>query len=126
PRYALDFAFLRVYGEDGRPLDSSDFHFTWTEAGVEVGDLVFVIGNPGSTNRGDTVAQLRWRRDVQVPAVLEMLNSRIDAIGAYLAERPDDDAVRNQLFGLLNSQKAYNGRQDALRDTVILARRADA
>lgn len=126
PRYALDFAFLRVYGPDGRPLDSSAFHFSWTEAGVEAGDLVFVIGNPGSTNRGDTVEQLRWRRDVQLPAVLEMLESRIAALEAYLEEHPEDDASRNQVFGLLNSQKAYRGRQEALRDTVLMARRADA
>ncbi|MGH8699301.1 MAG: S46 family peptidase, partial [Burkholderiales bacterium] len=49
PRYALDFAFLRVYGRDGRPYHT-DHHFTWSAEGVHEGDPVFVIGNPGPTN----------------------------------------------------------------------------
>ena len=46
PRYALDFAFLRVYGADGKPFHP-DQHFGWSRKGVESGDVVFVIGNPG-------------------------------------------------------------------------------
>ncbi len=126
PRYALDFAFLRVYGDDGEPLDSSDFYFPWTDDGVAPGDLVFVIGNPGSTDRGDTVAQLETRRGVQVPAMLEFLDSRVDALRAYLAtDPPNEDALRNQLFGITNAQKAYRGRRDALADPVIMSRRRD-
>ncbi|HSH74445.1 MAG TPA: S46 family peptidase, partial [Longimicrobiales bacterium] len=49
PRYALDFAFLRIY-EDGEPY-RPQHHFGWGADGVEEGDAVFVIGNPGETNR---------------------------------------------------------------------------
>ncbi len=125
PRYALDFAFLRVYGPDGQPLDTSDFHFPWSVEGVSPGDLIFVIGNPGSTDRGDTSAQLEWRRDVQVPALLEFLGGRIAAIDAYLEEHPDEEGMRNQRFGLSNAQKAYRGREDALTNEVIMSRRRD-
>ncbi|MEM1042320.1 MAG: S46 family peptidase [Bacteroidota bacterium] len=124
PRYALDFAFLRVY-QDGQPLDTSDFHYAWSTEGVAPGDLVFVIGNPGSTDRGDTVAQLHYRRDVQVPALLTFLNGRITAIDAYLEDHPDEEGVRNQRFGLSNARKAYRGRADALTNEVIMARRRD-
>lgn len=124
PRYALDFAFYRVYGDDGRPLDSSAHFFRWSERGVAEGDLVFVIGNPGSTDRGDTVAQLAFRRDVTVPLFLEYLASRLAVVEALLAETPDDD-LRNLRFSLSNSLKAFSGRRDALANATILARRAD-
>jgi len=95
---------------------------------VSEGDLVFVIGNPGSTSRLQTVAELEFRRDVESPATLEFINRRIGAIEEYLAshgEAEDVDEVRNALFGLLNSQKAFTGMLEGLRDPWILARRAD-
>jgi hypothetical protein len=125
PRYALDFSFLRAYDAAGRPLDTSAFYFPWSTEGTEPGDLVFVIGNPGSTDRGDTMAQLEWRRDVQIPGLLEYFGGRIDALDVYLAANPDDAAVRNQRFSLSNAQKAYSGRQDALADEIIVSRRRD-
>ncbi|MDX1418418.1 MAG: S46 family peptidase [Rubricoccaceae bacterium] len=126
PRYAADFAFLRVYGSDGDPL-ASPHYFPLAEEGVGAGDLIFVIGNPGSTSRGLTVAQLEITRDVQVPTILRFLDTRIAALQAYLGTDPDNpDAVRGQLFGLLNAQKAYRGRRDALADPYILARRGAA
>ncbi|MEP0548002.1 MAG: S46 family peptidase [Rhodothermales bacterium] len=126
PRYALDFAFLRAYDDAGRPLDTSAFYFPWSTEGTEPGDLIFVIGNPGSTDRGDTFAQLEWRRDVQIPSLLEYLGGRIDALDVYLAANPDDAAVRNQRFGLSNAFKAYTGRQDALANEIITSRRRDS
>ena len=81
PRYALDFAFLRVYGRDGEPYEPS--HYFTLGTGVEEGDPVFIIGNPGSTNRLQTVAQLEYQRDVQVPALIHLLASRHEAMGAY-------------------------------------------
>ena len=125
PRYALDFAFYRVY-ENGRPYQTAHY-FPLSPTGVQEGDLVFVVGNPGSTSRGLTVAQLEFLRDVQVPTTLRMLDTRIAAQQAYLASGPENpDAVRSQLFGLMNSQKAFRGRLTGLRDPYILARRAAA
>lgn len=126
PRYALDFSLFRLYDSDGDPLESPH-HFPFADEGVAAGDLVFVIGNPGSTSRGLTVAQLEWVRDLVVPTQLRFLDTRIAALQDYLATDPANaDAVRSQLFGLLNSQKAYRGRRDALADPYILARRAAA
>jgi hypothetical protein len=126
PRYALDFAFLRVYGNDGEPLET-DHYFTWSEEGVEEGDVVFVIGNPGPTNRLNTVAQLEFQRDVLVPAQISFLGSRLGVMGQfYEANREEGEAVglRNRMFSLSNSLKAYSGRLDALEDPGIMARKA--
>ncbi len=128
PRYALDFAFLRVYGPDGEPYQPSHY-FGWSRAGVEAGDVVFVIGNPGSTNRLTTMAQLEYQRDVQLPRVLHFLQSRLDAMADYRAAMPEEAEafdIRNRMFGFSNSLKATIGRLAALNQEVIMARRADA
>ncbi|GIV62099.1 MAG: hypothetical protein KatS3mg044_0965 [Rhodothermaceae bacterium] len=128
PRHALDFAFLRIYDEDGEPLQT-DHYFTWSRQGVEEGDLIFVIGNPGSTSRHATVAQLEFFRDVLVPHTLGFLDRRLAAYRAFFEEDPEAGEaidIRNTIFSISNSQKAYAGRLDALNDPVILARRADA
>jgi hypothetical protein len=127
PRYALDFAFLRVYGSDGEPLQTQHF-FEWSLDGVEQNDVVFVIGNPGPTNRLNTVAQLEFQRDVSVAAQKSFLGSRLDIMAEfYEANQAQGEAMglRNQMFGLSNSLKANTGRLEALNDPTIMARKAD-
>jgi len=127
PRYALDFAFLRVYGKDGKPYQPTHW-LGWSLDGVEEGDAVFVIGNPGSTNRLKSIAQLKYQRDVSVPALVGWLDSRHTILGELRASAPPDLAgqLRNRMFGLSNSLKASGGRLVALNDPVIMARKADA
>jgi hypothetical protein len=127
PRYALDFAFLRVF-DDGVPY-RSEHHFGWSEAGIEEGDIVFVIGNPGQTNRLRTVAQLEYQRSVQVPALLGFLDTRLEALDAYRTADPAEAealGIRNRMFSLSNSLKASTGRLEALDDPEIMARKRDA
>ncbi len=128
PRHALDFAFFRIYGDDGRPLQTPN-HFTWSRAGVKEGDVVFVIGNPGPTNRLNTVAQLEYLRDVQVPAQVAIQSSRLAVLNGFMDAHkgePAAAAVRNTAFGISNSLKAGIGRLDALNRPEILGRRRDA
>src|SRR6266853_2292109 len=65
PRYDLDFALLRVY-ENGRPVQSKEY-LKWNTKGAPDGDLVFISGHPGSTERGLTMAQLQTEHDVVYP-----------------------------------------------------------
>src|SRR5208283_3412273 len=58
PRYDLDMAIFRVY-ENGKPIDSKDY-LKWNPKGADDGELVFVSGHPGSTQRSDTYAQLQF------------------------------------------------------------------
>jgi hypothetical protein len=126
PRYALDMSFLRVY-QDGRPYQP-EVHFKWSAAGVQDGEPVFVIGNPGSTSRLQTVAQLEYRRDVGDRALVDFFASHIGAMEAYRTAFPaqaESVDIRNKIFGLSNSQKAYAGIWSGLNDAVIMARRRD-
>jgi hypothetical protein len=128
PRYALDFAFLRVYGADGRPY-ATDNWFRWSREGVRAGDAVFVIGNPGPTSRLLSVSQLEFQRDVQVPANLDVVSTGLSAMRAYRASQPAEAEaydIRNRMFGLSNSEKQAIGRLAALRDEAILGRKRDA
>ncbi len=127
PRYALDFAFLRVYGPDGEPYRPTHW-FGWSLDGVEEGDVVFVIGNPGSTNRLKSMAQLEYQRDVAVPAIVNWLGTRHAILAELRASAPPEESanLRNSMFGLSNSLKASSGRLAALNDPVIMARKADA
>ncbi len=128
PRYSLDFSIFRAYDENDQPLQTEHF-FQWNPEGTEEGDLVFIIGNPGSTTRMQTVAELEYRRDITEPAILEALHSRELAYGAFVENNPDHSAtpeLMDTYFSLANSRKAYTGRVEGLRDPYIMARRLDA
>ncbi len=126
PRYDLDFSFLRVY-EDDRPYQPTHY-FGWGE-GVQPGDAVFIIGNPGQTNRLKTIAQLEYQRDVSVPGMVHFLDTRLGVLADFRKADPEGAraiGIRNWMFGLSNSLKANTGRLEALNNPMILARKADA
>ena len=110
PRYDLDFALFRVY-ENGQPIQSRNY-LKWNPKGAADGELVFVSGHPGSTQRLDTLAQLEAERDLYEPATLKILHSRIDSLKKYSATGPEASRrAMTQIFGLENSLKAYDGRE---------------
>ncbi len=121
PRHDLDVSILRAY-ENNAPAHTE--YFRWSPAGTKEGDLVFVIGNPGSTGRLNTTAQLTFLRDVQYPAQLDQL-ARMIRVYKGLSEMSDDraKALRNTLFGLENAQKAIGGYQAGLLDPALMARK---
>jgi transcriptional regulator len=122
PRYDLDMALFRVY-ENGKPL-RTDNYLKWSAKGAAPGELIFISGHPGSTERDDTVAQLLMERDVRGPAVTEYLQRRIAAAQAFAAQGPEQARlVGSTIFGLQNSLKVYLGRRDALADPAILTKK---
>jgi len=122
PRYDLDMALFRVY-DNGKPLHTDNF-LKWSAKGAAPGELIFISGNPGSTERDDTVAQLLVQRDLIGPAVTDYLERRIAAAQAFAAQGPEQARlVGSTIFGLQNSLKVYVGRKDALADPAILAKK---
>jgi hypothetical protein len=122
PRYDLDMALFRVY-ENGKPL-KTDNYLKWSARGAAPGELIFISGHPGSTERDDTVAQLLMERDVRGPAITEYLERRISAAQAFSAQGAEQAReVGSTLFFLQNSLKVYLGRRDALADPAILAKK---
>jgi len=125
PRYDLDFALFRVY-ENGQPIRSENY-LKWNPKGAADGELVFVSGHPGSTQRSDTLAQLEAERDLYEPAILKLLHSRINTLKKYSATGPEASRrAMAQIFSLENSLKAYDGRETGLQDKRVMdAKRAD-
>lgn len=122
PRYDLDLALFRVY-EDGKPIDSTNY-LKWNPRGAQDGELVFVSGNPGDTQRLDTVAQLEFERNTREPLILNLLKSRVATLQAYSARGPEQARqAASMIFGLQNSIKAYEGRYRGLQDPALIEKK---
>lgn len=128
PRYSLDMAFFRVYDHEGNPLDS-EYFFPWSTNGVNPGDPVFVVGNPGSTSRLQTISQLEYERDYALPQQIETLKTRARILKSFIDSYPDSayiDEVRNTYFTLMNLIKANEGQLRGLQDPYLMARKQAA
>jgi hypothetical protein len=115
PRYDVDAAFLRVY-ENDKPA-ATPAHLRWNPRAPAAGELVYVVGNPGSTQRLYTQAQLGMRRDLALPTTevyLSELRGRL--IQAMAADPEKARTGSDELFGVENSYKAYYGQWRSLLD----------
>ena len=120
PRWCLDMSVLRAYGPDGRPAATPNFLRIRPE-GPNAGELVFVAGHPGSTDRLLTVAQLETLRDLTLPNWLlrsSELRGRYIEFGKMSAE--DHRIVEDPLNGLENAIKVRRGQLEALLDERLL------
>nr|WP_246495116.1 S46 family peptidase [Ameyamaea chiangmaiensis] len=119
PRYDLDMAFLRVY-DGGKPAKTT--YFPFDPAGPKDGQLVFTSGNPGSTSREESVAELGFERDVMVPFIVGYYATMDGALWQFgrqsAANRQD---AQDELFGIQNSLKVYTGWAETLADPTMLA-----
>jgi hypothetical protein len=124
PRYNLDVSYLRVYA-NGKPLDTSANYLKYAADDVKEGDLVFTSGHPGSTSRLDTLAQLEFLRDVQLPRQLFYMSEMRGMLTEFQNRGSEQRRIANDmLFGIENSMKAYKGRFAALVDPTLIRERA--
>lgn len=125
PRYALDVAFVRAYEEDGTTPAVTPHHFRWRPAGAAEGEPVFVTGNPGSTSRLATLSQVLYERAFRHPFLVQLLTGQREVLQAIAARGPEAErAVRDQLFSVENSLKAFSGQLDGLLDTLLIGQKA--
>jgi hypothetical protein len=113
PRYDLDAAFLRLY-ENGRAA-ATPVHLPWKTTPPQQGEVVFVAGNPGTTQRLLTADQLESLRDAILPDTLVWqaeLRGRLARFSEESAERAR--VAENLLFSIENSFKATRGQHQAL------------
>ena len=120
PRWNFDAGLLRVY-ENNQPYAAKNY-FRWSKAGAADGEPVFVVGNPGSTGRLLTLAQMEFLRDVQYPATLASYARALNAF--HDTEKTDPTAKRryqNNVFGIENSRKATLGYRAGLIDSSAMS-----
>jgi hypothetical protein len=118
PRFDLDVTFLRVY-VDGRPAHTDFFPFS--KSGPKAGDLVFVVGNPGGTERNDTVAQLIALRSDFLTPFLAYLSDFHGMIWQYGRESGEHARQSNDdLLITENALKVFKGQLETLNDDAVL------
>ena len=122
PRYCLDYTFWRVYDGDGKPLNTADNYFKFNPTGVTPGEPVFVIGNPGNTERYRTVSQLEYDRDYRYPVQLTFLRNRLALMRAEYARNPSFE-LQEEIFNISNQEKAYTGILAGLNDPELFGRK---
>ncbi len=119
PRYDLDFAFFRAYA-DGQPAKPEAW-LTFNPKGAAGNELVFVSGNPGSTDRLLTVAQLELLRDVAYPFGQEAYAELRDRLVAFSARGAEEARIaQKDIFGLENTLKARRGELAGLKDPKLI------
>ncbi|MCO6477007.1 MAG: S46 family peptidase, partial [Phaeodactylibacter sp.] len=121
PRYNLDMTLWRVY-ENGEPVNSSDFFFPVNPEGVGENDAVFTIGNPGSTERYRTMAQLEYDRDFRYKLLKTWIHNRLELLRAQYAESPSHGLL-DQILSMSNSDKAFTGILAALNNPVLMGKK---
>lgn len=125
PRYALDFTFCRAY-VDGKPANTADTHFVWSD-GPRDGELVFLTGNPGGTQRLLTQSQLEYQREARYPRVRTLIDHRLDVLRRFAASEPAiEKRLRTSILSLENGQKLYRGEHGALLDPAFQAKKRAA
>ncbi|MFN8610421.1 MAG: S46 family peptidase, partial [Vulcanimicrobiota bacterium] len=119
PRYDFDVCFFRIY-ENGKPLHGNPY-MKWNAAGTKSGELVFVAGHPGRTNRLETMARLQHLRDQTLPFRLAALKSEEMALRLYSQRGPEQRRqAQSELYGIANARKAYSGQFEGLLDHGLM------
>jgi hypothetical protein len=122
PRFDLDVAYFRVYENDA--VVTPEHWLRWSPSGARDGELVFVSGNPGGTDRLKTVAELEFERDWTYPFALERLNLSRRVLEDYSKKGAEEARQAERgLFSVMNSLKVYVGRVAGLKDDKILAKK---
>ena len=125
PRYSLDASFLRAY-ENGKPVKPAAF-LKWSPRSPQPGEATFVVGNPGSTSRLFTGAQLAFEREVALPVTLATMSELRGRFLQAMEESPERRREgQDELNGIENSLKVYIGRTRALNDPAFTGKLAAA
>ncbi len=120
PRWDFDIGLLRAY-ENGQPVASPEY-LRWSKNGSTAGELVFVSGNPGQTQRQLTVSQLTYIRDRQLPQELPLLAEFRGLLEEFQKRGPEQAREAHEfLFFVENDFKAEQGRDLALLDPKFFA-----
>jgi peptidase S46-like protein len=125
PRFDYDMSIVRVY-VDGKPAHTPAY-FPISSQGPRAGELVFTSGNPGATERSDTIAQLEALRYPIFPDLLQYLSQYEGLLEAYSAESSRNAAIASgDLFFVDNAIKSFDGQLQALNDQSQFRRQVAA
>jgi hypothetical protein len=125
PRHTGDFSVFRVYmGKDGKPAEYSKDNVPYKSKHYlpvsikdrKPGDFVFIMGNPGSTQRFLTSYGVEEAVDLTNPAIVKIRTAKLDVMREFMDADP---AVRLQYASkfarVANYWKYFQGQTKALK-----------
>lgn len=124
PRYNLDAAILRVY-EDNKPAVIKDY-FEINQAGPSQNELLFVIGNPASTQRELTMSQLLTSRDMRLPRLVVLYSEYRGVLEQYQkSAKTALNTSTNELYSVENKLKALRGQLEILNNESLMSQKRE-
>ena len=122
PRYCLDVTFLRVYDNAGAPVVPKQ-HLKLTTDELSEGNLLFVAGHPGRTDRLTSYDTLVDVRDRGLPYRLASLRRLEISYDQYAGRGPEfARRAEREIATVKNLRKRYVGQLAALQDPTFMAR----
>ena len=129
PRYASDISILRAYvGSDGSHGEFNAANVPYhpaqylrvTLSGVKEGDVTFVAGNPGNTNRYRLSESAVYNTSRGMPKLIQEFETELALLRKYAAEKPENQVLlQERIFGLANTLKYTQDVLAALRTTGV-------
>jgi hypothetical protein len=133
PRHTGDWSFYRAYvGQDGNPAPYStdnvpfkpDRWLRLQPAGLTEGDLVFVVGYPGRTQRHQTYAEVKETTEWSFPRTIRNFQEQIDILEELSrGDKELEIKASGRLRGLHNTLTNRKGMLEGLVKGGLLARK---
>src|SRR5690349_11709301 len=118
PRYDLDICIFRAY-ENGQPA-KIEHYLKWNTKGPADGELTFVSGNPGRTDRALATSELAELRNDELPYLLSMFYRRETFLHSWGARSFENKRRAEQSTrSVENNRKRYDGYLAGLLDPEI-------
>jgi hypothetical protein len=133
PRHTGDFCFLRAYAApDGSPRRYHEENVPYkpqhilkvSQAGVQEGDLVLILGYPGRTERYLSSEAVKDRQGISYPMRLELYTGIIEILTAR-AQASEEKQLEyaSVIKGLANGQKNALGMVKGLARNAVVERK---
>jgi hypothetical protein len=132
PRHTGDWSFLRAYvGKDGKPAAFSKDNVPfqpkhWLKVakdGIKPGDLVFVAGYPGRTQRHQTYAQVKETTEWSMPRSIQMAQEQLALMETLSKDKALALKVAGRVQGLNNGLTNQKGMLEGLVKGGSLAKK---
>ena len=124
PRHAGDFTLMRAYvGHDGKPAQHAETNVPYKPArwlrvspkGASPGEIVFVAGFPGRTERLQTAAQIAERTEWDLPRAIRRSEEMLGILADLAKDSPPMAIkIENRRRGLNNRLTKNRGLLEAL------------
>jgi hypothetical protein len=135
PRHTGDFSFLRVYVSpdgQGSVYSASNIPYkpkVWlkiAKTDLKEGDFNFIIGYPGFTTRYRSSNSVHWNLEYNYPFAIENFRQIIELAEDLTKNDPAGKLkIANQVKGLANVMKNYQGKVDGMTRTHFLQKKLD-